>query len=150
MALDPYSAHDVTKLKARGLRVVQELVSVVEARAKSSNEDFVEACARLPQAWQATMLLAHVLDRFENETYIPAIIRDMPEVDDRTLVISALKEIKEPILARQFSEAEDVVDEDPKTMWKPYAPPEAQDLMRLHKKIFALVSTMDEAFPSAD
>lgn len=149
MALDPYSAHEVAKLKSRGLRVVHELVSVVEERAKSADEEFVEACARLPQAWQATMLLAHVLDRFEKDDYIPEIVRDMPEVDDRTLVIAALKEIKEPSLAKAFSAAEDVIDEE-KSMWRELGPPEPEALVRLHKKIFALVGAMDEAFPSAE
>jgi hypothetical protein len=149
VTLDPYSAHEVQKLKSRGLRVVHELHAVVEERARSADEEFVEACSRLPQAWQATMLLAHVLDRFEKDEFIPEIIRDMPEIDDRTLVIAALKEIKEPVLAKQFSAAEDVIDEEP-AMWKAFGPPEPQDLVRLHKKIYALVSGMDEAFPSPE
>jgi hypothetical protein len=150
VTLDPYTTHDVPKLKARGLRVVHELISVVEERAKSAGEDFVEACARLPQAWQATMLLAHVLDRFEKDEFIPEIVRDMPEIDDRTLVIAALKEIREPNLARAFSDAEEVIDEDPKLMWRELGPPEPEALVRLHKKIYALVSAMDEPFPSAE
>lgn len=149
MSLDPWSAHDVAKVKARGLRVVHELRTVVEERARATGEDFVEACARLPEPWQATMLLAHVLDRLQNKQFIPEIVRDMPEVDDRTLVITALREIKEPQLSKAFSAAEDVVDESPKA-WTSFGPPPAEDLARLHKKIFVLVGSMEEDFPAAE
>lgn len=146
--LDPLSSHTVANLKARGPRVVHALLDVVKQRAEDAGEELPDALSKLPQAWQATMLLAHVLDRLESGVYIPAIITQLPEVDDRSLVIAALKEIKEPELARKFSEAEDVVDEEPE-MWGTLAPPEPEALVRLHKKIFALVGGMDEPFPAA-
>jgi hypothetical protein len=147
--LDPYAAHSVANLKAKGLRVVPALLDVVRQRAEAAGEELPDALSKLPATWQATMLLAHILDRFENGIYIPEIIAQLPEIGDRTLVIAALKEIREPELSRKFSEAEDVVDEDPRT-WTALAPPEPEVLVRLHKKIFALVSGMDEPFPAAD
>jgi hypothetical protein len=147
--LDPLSSHTVANLKAKGPRVVHALLEVMKQRADDAGEELSDALSKLPQAWQATMLLAHVLDRLENGVYVPAIITQMPEVDDRSLVIAALKEIKEPELARKFSEAEDVVDAEPQ-MWSTFAPPGPEALVRLHKKIFALVGAMDEPFPAAD
>lgn len=147
--LDPLATHAVANLKAKGPRVVHALLEVVRQRAEAAGEEIPDALSKLPQTWHATMLLAHVLDRLENGIYIPEIITQLPEVDDRTLVIAALKEIKEPELSRKFSEAEDVVDEEP-SMWTSFAPPEPEVLVRLHKKIFALVSGMDEPFPAAE
>ncbi len=147
--LDHLAAHPVANLKAKGPRVVNALLDVVRSRAEDAGEEIADALSKLPPTWQATMLLAHVLDRLENGVYIPEIITQLPEISDRTLVIAALKEIKEPDLSRKFSEAEDVVDEEP-SLWTAFAPPEPEVLLRLHKKIFALVSGMDEPFPAAD
>lgn len=147
--LDPLAGHSVLTLKARGPRVVHALLEVVRLRAEDAGDELPEALAKLPAPWQATLLLAHVLDRLESGSYIPEVITQLPEISDRTLVIAALKEIKEPELSRKFSEAEDVVDEEP-SHWSAFAPPEPEVLVRLHKKIFALVSGMDEAFPAAE
>ena len=121
----------------------------MHARAERSGEDFSEACAHLSKPWHATMLLAHILERFERDEYIPEIVRDFAEMDDRALIVAALREIKEPALAKQFAASEDLVDEDP-AKWQGFGPPEPEHLVRLHRKSFALVSAMDEPFPAAE
>lgn len=147
--LDPLSSHPVEALKARGPRVVHALLDIARQRAEAAGEELHDALSKLPTTWHATLLLAHVLDRLENGVYVPEIIQQLPEVDDRSLIIRALKEIKEPELSKKFREAEDVVDEEPE-LWTAFAPPEPEALVRLHRKIFALVSGMDEPFPAAD
>jgi len=148
--LDAFSSLDPKALKARGLPIVHDLLKAMHARAERVDEEFAEACSRLSKPWQATMLLAHILERFERDEAIPEIVRDFPEIDDRSLIIAALKEIKEPALAKQFQQAEDVIDDDPGTHWKGLGAPDPEHLVRLHKKIFALMSAMDEPFPSAE
>ena len=146
--LDTYEAHPIDSLKARGPKVVSELLAIVQERAEADDETFADACSKLPPAWQATMLLAHVVRRLEEGTLIPEVLQDFAEVDDRTIVISALKEIGEKPLASTFQSAEEVLDEDPSS-WMGFNPPDKTELVRLRKKLFILVGSMDEAFPSA-
>ena len=70
------------------------------------------------------------------------------EVDDRTLLLRALKEIGEQPIARMLSAAEELVADDPVT-WEGTPRPSADDLVRLKKKLFVLVGSMDEALPPA-
>ena len=50
-------------------------------------------------------------------------------------------------IAQKFQSAEDVLDEDPSS-WTGFAPPDKPELVRLRKKLFILVGSMDEAFPA--
>jgi hypothetical protein len=54
----------------------------------------------------------------------------------------------EPGLAKSLSKAEDVLDEDPST-WASFAPPPAEELGRMRKKLFILIGSMGEPFPAA-
>ena len=146
--LDPFIAFPVATLKARGPRVVAELMSIVQARADNGEETFADACSRLPKAWQATMLVAWAIGRLEEGRFLPEILQGLAEVDDRSLLIAALKEIGEKTLASAFVAADDVLDE-PDQMWSGLGPPPAEDLSRLRKKVFVLVGSMSEPFPAA-
>jgi hypothetical protein len=149
--LDPFAAHDAERLKARGLRVVKELVEILEHRAESENEAFADQASKLSEAWQAVMLVARVALQCEEGTMLPEILGGLPETDDRTLVLRALKEMGEGDLAKALSQAEELVDEDPRT-WASVAylkPPEGDALLRLKKKLFVLIGSMSEPFPAA-
>jgi hypothetical protein len=146
--LDPFREHPSEALKARGPKVLTELLDVVQQRADSDEETFADAAAKLPEAWHATMLLSHVVRRLEAGSLIPEALADLPEVDDRTLVITALKEIGEKALASTFLQAENVLDEE-ESAWGKYGPPETAELSRVKKKLFVLVGSMPEPFPAA-
>jgi hypothetical protein len=145
--LDPKTQIPVDLLKKRGLNVLRELLDVLDKRAEMSDETFADACSRLPMAWQAVMLCSYLVQRCEEGAPLPEIVQDMPEADDRALVMRALKEMGEKELASALSQAEDVADEDPET-WSGWHPVSTDRLTLLKKKLFVLATSMDAPFPA--
>jgi hypothetical protein len=152
--LDPFASHSVDELKALGPRAVVELISIIETRAEARDETFVVACRHLPQAWQATMLLAHVTAAFEQGDSMAEVLWDLESDAARLLVIAALKEIGEKSLSASLGNvhkdldygAEDLDESNADVM---LPPPPPDDLARIRKKLIALVRGMDTGFPEA-
>ena len=150
--LDPFAAHPVTELKALGPRAVVELISIIETRAEARDETFPAACGHLPEAWRATMLLAHVVAAFEQGDKLAEVLWDLETPPARALIIDALREIGEKDISAAMKNvdanldygAEDVDDTAP-----PDGPPAPEDLARIRKKLIALVRGMDTSFPAA-
>jgi hypothetical protein len=143
---DPFKEYDAATLKARGPKVLRELLDAIDARAEHDEETLADAASRLPPAWQATVLIAHIVRGLEEGRQIPEVMQDFAEVDDRTLIISSLKQIGEKSLAGELQRAEEVLDEDEKD-WSGFGAPDADELGRIKKKLFVLVGTMDQPFP---
>jgi hypothetical protein len=154
MKLDPFSKHSVSDLKALGPRAVLELMNIIDARADGRGESFIAACSRLPEAWRATMLLAHVVSKFEQGDAPAEVLWDLESNPARCLIIDALKEIGEKELSSTMADvherldysAEDVEPDDIKS---DEGPPPPDDLVRIKKKLAALVRAMDSPFPQA-
>lgn len=147
MKLDPFRAHSVTSLKELGPSAVGALVDVVEARADACEESYIDACARLPEAWRATMLIAFVVERFEEGTLLGDVL-DMLG-DDVEIVLRALDEIGERELAQELRYVEETRSADDEER-SSEGPPGREVLTRMRKKLAVLVASMDAPFPDAD
>jgi hypothetical protein len=147
MALDPFRALPLQELKSRGPKVVFDLVEIVQHRAEANEEAWIDTAARLPKAWFATVLVAHVAARLDEGEFFPTIAADVTD-DARTLLLGALREIKEGAIADSFEEAT-TVDLEDETEWSNLGPPEPDELARLKKKLFMLVTTMNAPFPAS-
>jgi hypothetical protein len=147
MALDPFRALPLHELKSRGPKVVFDLVDIVQHRAEANEEAWIDTAARLPKPWFATVLVAHVAARLDEGEFFPTIAADVTD-DARTLLLGALREIKEGAVADSFEEAT-TVDLEDETEWSNLGPPEPDELARLKKKLFLLVTTMNAPFPAA-
>lgn len=147
MDLDPFRALAPQELKSHGPGVVFGLVEVVQQRAEANDELWMDAAARLPRPWFATVLIAHVTARLSGGEAFPTIAADVVD-DARKLFLGALREMKEPVIAKTFEKAALVDPEDDEGDWSALGPPEAESLVRLKKKLFLLMTTMSAPFPA--
>jgi hypothetical protein len=147
MKLDPFRSYSVTSLKELGANAVAALVDVVEARADAREESYAAACARLPEAWSAVMLLAFAVERFEEGALMGDVIDALDEEVD--VVFQALDEIGERELAAELRSVEESArsDDDERS---DEGPPDGDVLARIRKKLAVLVASMDAPFPDAD
>ena len=141
--MDPFRSYEVTDLKGRGPRVTLELLEVLEARAEARGESFSQACARLPEVWRATMLVAFVVERFAAGDVVADLL-DALGPDASALVIDALTEIGEADVASALAGGDEDVDEPGPR------PPAAAVLARVRKKVGVLIAGMTAPFPGAD
>jgi hypothetical protein len=152
MKLDPFARQEVETLKALGPKALTELMDIVDKRADHRGESFLAACARLPEAWRATLLLAHVVGAFEAGNDLAEVLWDLEASPARSLVIDAFREIGEKELSAELQAVNDRIDysmedlEDNEMGAQTVPPPEA--LTRIKKKLVALVRGMDQAFPA--
>jgi hypothetical protein len=146
MDLDPFRALAPQELKSHGPAVVYGLVEVVQQRAEANDEMWIDAAARLPRPWFATVLIAHVAGRLEGGEAFPTIAADVVD-DARKLLLGALREMKEVAIAKTFEKASRVDPDDESEDWSNLGPPQSE-LVRLNKKLFLLVTTMGGPFPA--
>ena len=151
MPLDPFAQHSVQSLKALGPKAVVELMAIVDKRADHNQETFVEACRRLPEAWRATMLLAHVVASLERGEPMSDVLWSLEQRALRALVIEALGEIGERGMAKDLAAVDAAIDYDEDVEESggsgDEGPQDPVTLARIRKKIGALVAGMDSPFP---
>ena len=151
--LDPFARYEVETLKALGPRAVVELMDVVEKRADAKGETFLREVARLPEAWRATLLLAHVVAAFEAGNDLAEVLWDLESSSARSLVIDAMREIGEKELSAELAAVDEKLDYSAEDLEDTGlgggAPPPHEALARMRKKLLALVRGMDTAFPAA-